>query len=174
MFRNLIFFLLTIFLISGCSYTIKIKDGNTAFEQKQYDVAIPFLKKEFKKAKRRTEKGKIAFQLAESYSKNNEVENALGWYKTAYNNKYGVAALRSYAEGLKQTEQYAEASEEFESLGLEIGSPYEVKKDITACKVAMDWKTIEEPDYKTSASAVSYTHPPSPRDATLSRMPSSA
>jgi len=152
MFRNLIFFLLLIFLISGCSYTIKIKDGNTAFEQKQYDVAIPFLKKEFKQAKRRTEKGKIAYQLAESYSKNNEVENALGWYKTAYNNNYGVEALRSYAEGLKQTEQYTEAIEEFESLGLEIGSPYEVKKDITACKVAMDWKTIEEPDYKTSSS----------------------
>ncbi len=152
MLRNLTFFLSIIFLSTSCSYTIKIKDGNTAFEQKQYDVAIPFLKKEFKKAKRRTEKGKIAFQLAESYSKNNKVENALDWYKTAYANNYGVEALRGYAAGLKQAERYEEAIEEYENLGLEIGSPYEVKKDITACKVAMDWKKIEEPNYKTSTS----------------------
>ena len=150
MFRIFTICLISILLFGGCSYTIKIKDGQTAFDQKQYHVAIPFLKKEFKKAKRRTEKGKIAFQIAESYFKKKEAENAIDWYKTAYNNNYGIEALRGYADGLKQAERYDEAIEEYETLGLEIGSPYEVKKDITACKVARDWKTIKEPNYKVS------------------------
>ena len=148
MLRNLSAFVLLLLLIQSCSYTIKIKDGQTAFDQKQYDVAIPFLKKEFKNAKRRTEKGKIAYQIAQSFSKNNDADNAQTWFKTAYNNNYGVEALRGYADALKQAERYEEAIEEYENLGLEIGSPYEVRKDITACKVAKDWKKIPEPEFQ--------------------------
>ena len=136
---------------SACSYTIKIRDGKTAFEQKQYDVALGFLPKEFKKADRRSEKGRIAFMLAESFRKTDQSEKSLQWYKKAYDNSYGVDALKQYAYGLKKAERYEEAIENFELLGLEIGSPYEYRKEITACKIAIDWKKEKHPEYRISS-----------------------
>ena len=46
--KYLAFFLLFALLTLGaCNYTIKIKDGRTAYERKQYAAAIPMLQKEF-------------------------------------------------------------------------------------------------------------------------------
>ena len=52
--------------MAGCNYTLPVKDGNTAWELRRYNDAIPVLKKEFEKAKLRSEKGKIAFKIAKS------------------------------------------------------------------------------------------------------------
>jgi outer membrane protein OmpA-like peptidoglycan-associated protein len=127
------------FLLSSCTYTIKIRDGKTAFEQKQYHVAAAFLEKEFAKAERRTEKGKIALQLGTCYQKTNQPDKALPWLKQAYDLGAGIDALKAYARSLKSLERYSEAIEAYELLGVEIGSPYEFRKDITSCKVAQDW-----------------------------------
>ena len=40
---------LAIFCLGACTYTERIKDGKTAYERKQYAVAIPMLEKEFNK-----------------------------------------------------------------------------------------------------------------------------
>ena len=131
---------LTFSMILGCKFTQKIADGKMAFERKQYSVAVDMLNKEFKKADSRVEKGKIAFLLAESYKKINKNSSAITWYKTAYDNQYGVDALREYSYALKKNEQYEDAMASFKELGLEIGSPYEYRKEITACKIALDWQ----------------------------------
>ena len=115
-----------------------------AYERKQYAVAVDMLNKEYKKADSRVEKGKLAFLLGDSYKKINKNSSAINWYKTAYDNQYGVDALKEYAYALKKNEQYEEAMEAFKELGLEIGSPYEYRKEITACKVSIDWKKEEE------------------------------
>ncbi len=127
-------------MILGCKFTQKITDGKMAFERKQYSVAVDMLNKEYKKADSRVEKGKIAFLLAESYKKINKNSSAITWYKTAYDNQYGVDALREYSYALKKNEQYEDAMTSFKELGLEIGSPYEYRKEITACKIALDWQ----------------------------------
>lgn len=127
-------------VVGSCTYTIKIRDGQTAFDQKQYDVATDFFKKDFEKAERRSEKGKIAYKIGTCYDKTADPEKALTWFKRAYDNGYGVDALEAYAYTLKENERYQEALETFEQLGIEIGSPYEYRKEVTACKVAMDWK----------------------------------
>ncbi|MFT6322054.1 MAG: outer membrane protein OmpA-like peptidoglycan-associated protein [Granulosicoccus sp.] len=127
-------------IILGCKFTQKITDGKMAFERKQYSVAVDMLNKEYKKADSRVEKGKIAFFLAESYKKINKNSSAITWYKTAYDNQYGVDALREYSFALKKNEQYEDAMASFKELGLEIGSPYEYRKEITACKIALDWQ----------------------------------
>jgi outer membrane protein OmpA-like peptidoglycan-associated protein/tetratricopeptide (TPR) repeat protein len=132
--------LLLLFLVASCTYTIKIRDGETAFDRKQYKVATDFYKKEFDKADRRSEKGKIAYQIGLSYNKIGEPDKALQWFKTSYDNGFGVDALKAYAYTLKENERYQEALETFEQLGFEIGSPYEYRKEVTACKVAIDWK----------------------------------
>ncbi|MCB0661416.1 MAG: tetratricopeptide repeat protein, partial [Saprospiraceae bacterium] len=134
------FLILIPLFVTSCTYTIKIRDGQTAFDQKQYNVATDFFIKDFEKAERRSEKGKIAYQIGQCYQKTGEPEKALTWFKRAYDDGFGVDALEAYAYTLKENERYEEALENFEQLGIEIGSPYEYRKEVTACKVAMDWK----------------------------------
>jgi outer membrane protein OmpA-like peptidoglycan-associated protein len=124
---------------AACAYTIKIKDGRTAFEQKQYAVATKLLPTEISKAKTRTEKGRLAFLLAESYRELHQDVKAQTWYKTALENGSSVDAMRELAYCLKRLENFKEAVEAFKNLGLEIGSPYEYRREITACHVAQGW-----------------------------------
>ena len=133
-------FALMLFLWANCSPYQRIQDGETAYERKQFHHAIPLLKKEYKKTKSRVTKGQLAFLLAESYRKTQRPEEAIPWYKQAYDYQFGVEALKKYAYSLKETEQYEKAIEAFKTLGFEIGSPYEYRREITACKVAADWK----------------------------------
>ena len=123
----------------SCTYTIKIKDGKTAYERKQYAVATTLLQKEYNRAKTKSEKGKIAFQLGESFRQLHDDSKAATWYKSAFDNGFGIDALREQAYCLKRQEQYKEAAEAFKQLGIEIGSPYEYRREITACNVALGW-----------------------------------
>jgi len=126
-------------LLSACTYTLKVKDGRTAYERKQFATAVPMLQKEYDRAKTRSERGQLAYQLADSYRRTGQDEQSLEWFKTAYDNNAGPDALRGYAFALKKLERYAEAREQFKALGIEIGSPYEYRKEITACNVAEGW-----------------------------------
>jgi peptidoglycan-associated lipoprotein len=141
-----IHYILHLFFVIGllncslsCNYTLKIKDGKTAFERKQFSVATGLLQKDYAKAKTRTEKGKIAFLIAESYRILNTPQSAATWYKSAYENGVGADALKELAYTYKKQELYPEAAENFKNLGLEIGSPYEYKREIAACTTAKTW-----------------------------------
>ena len=138
--NKILFTFLLFFVVASCNFTQKITDGPTAYERKQYKVATELLDKEYKKSKSRVEKGKIAFLMGESYKHMNKSKQSIQWYLTAYENSYGVEALREYAYCLKRNEQYLEAMQAFKDLGIEIGSPYEYRREITACKQALNWK----------------------------------
>ncbi len=138
---------LALLAVSACTYTMKIQDGNMAVDRKQYAVAEKLLKKEFRKEKSRVEKGKKAYLLGITYQKLNKSEESIRWFQTAYDNGYGVDALTQVAYGLKQSEQYKEAMVAFKELGLEIGSPYEYRREINACQIALGWKDIEQQEY---------------------------
>ncbi len=135
--KTIIFYLL--FFLNACTYTLKVKDGKTAYSIKQYAVAAKLLPKEIDQAKSKSEKNKKAFLLAESYSALSQPEKAARWYKFAYDNGYGSDALKGLAFSLKKNGQYSEAKETFKQLGLEIGSPYEYRKEITACNISEIW-----------------------------------
>ena len=120
--------LFTLLLLVACTYTLKIKDGRTAYERKQFSVAAPMLEKEFARAKTRNEKGQIAYLLGDSYRRIGRDEKSLQWFKTAYDNNGGAEALKAQAFALKKMERYTEAREAFKNLGIEIGSPYEYRK----------------------------------------------
>ncbi|MFN0213583.1 MAG: OmpA family protein [Saprospiraceae bacterium] len=130
-------FLLLFF--SACSYTLKIKDGSTAYERKQYATALPMLEKEYARAKTRKEKGQLAYLLGDSYRRIGQDANALPWFEAAYANNFGTEALKAQAISLKKLERYAAAREMFKNLGIEIGSPYEYRKEITGCTIAEGW-----------------------------------
>jgi peptidoglycan-associated lipoprotein len=123
----------------ACNYTLKVEDGPTAYQLNRFHDAIPMLESAYNKSKIKSEKGKIAYQLAESYRRTAQPESALRWYQNAYNNNYGSEALKGQAFALKQLERYPEAQEVFKNLGIEIGSPYEYRKEITACNTVAQW-----------------------------------
>jgi peptidoglycan-associated lipoprotein len=139
MHTRIVFILTSIILFSACSYTLKIKEGQIAYQKKYYPLAIELLQKEFNKSKLKQEKGKKAFLIGESYNAIESLENAKKWYKIASDNAYGTESMRQYAYILKKQEDYKGAVEIFKNLGIEIGSPYEFKKDILACNQAIVW-----------------------------------
>ncbi|HKK80247.1 MAG TPA: hypothetical protein VJ933_11490, partial [Phaeodactylibacter sp.] len=134
-------------LLAQCTYTEKVRDGQTAIEVKQYAVAVDLLQEEYEKSKSRVEKGKIAYRLGSAYKELNQSEQSIRWFQIAYDNQYGYEALREYAYALKQAERYAEAQRAFKDLGIEIGSPYEYRREISACKIAQGWKELT-PEYE--------------------------
>jgi peptidoglycan-associated lipoprotein len=133
------YLLLCIGTFTACTYVEKVRDGHTAYERKQYQTAVPMLEKEFRKEKSKVNRGKIAFKIAESLQKSGKTEASIEWFKIAYDNAAGVEALRRYADALKFTEQYTAASAAYKELGMEIGSSFEVKKDILSCQTAQAW-----------------------------------
>jgi outer membrane protein OmpA-like peptidoglycan-associated protein len=130
--------------LSACTYTQKIRDGKMAYEYKQYAVAVDMLKKEYDKAKTRVERGQLAYYLGKSYEALNKSEESIRWFQIAYDNRAGVDALKDKAYALKQAERYREAIRAFKDLGIEIGSPYEYRREIQACETAMGWKEAEK------------------------------
>ena len=139
--------LLLLALLVACNYTQKIRDGRTAFDRKQYSVATGLFQKEYNKAKTRLEKGKIAYLMGLSYKELGKSDVSIQWFRTAYDNQAGVDALREYASALKQAEQYEEAMGAFKDLGIEIGSPYEYRREISACENALGWKQTKTKEY---------------------------
>lgn len=119
-----------------------------ALDRKQYAVAVEMLKKEYNKAKSRVERGRIAYRLGQAYEGLNQGADAIDWFRIAKDNSYGLDAMRAYAFALKQGERYGEAKEAFRELGLEIGSPYEYRREIQACELAEQWLAENRPEYQ--------------------------
>ncbi len=142
--------LMLIIFISACTYTQKVRDGAFAYDRKQYAVAIELLQKELKKTKEQAVKAEKAFLLGQSYKMINQLDQALVWYKAAYDYGYGVDALKEYAFGLKTNQEYTEAIQAFKDLGIEIGSPYEYRKEVAACKIALGWVKEKTKQYTIS------------------------
>lgn len=137
--KTSLFALLLCLTAMACTYTLKIKDGRTAHDRKQYAVAIPMLEREIPKAKTRREKGQLAYLLGDALVRTGQHQRALQWFKLAAENNYGADALKAQALTLKQLEQYAAARDAFKELGVEIGSSFEYRKDIVACNIAEGW-----------------------------------
>ena len=150
--------LLLLLLSSSCSYTLKIKDGSTAYERKQFATAVPLLEKEYPRAKTRKEKGQLAYLLGDSYRRIGQDAKALPWFEAAFANNFGADALKAQAFTLKKLERYAAAREVFKNLGIEIGSPYEYRKEITGCTIAEGWLN-ERPDNGWSIESVPFNSP---------------
>ena len=101
------------------------------------------LKKELNRAKLRPEKARIAYLPADAYRRTGQDEQALEWFQYAADNNSGAEALKGHAYTLKKMERYTEAAEAFKNLGVEIGSPYEYRKELTACTIAAEWRRLQ-------------------------------
>lgn len=138
-------------LLQTCSFTQQVHDGRTAVDRKQYSLAVKLLPKEMDRAKTRSEKGQLAFLLAQAYQELHQPQRAIDYFQLAYDNGFGVDALKELAFALKEAERYVDAKEAFKNLGIEIGSPYEYRREISACDLAIGWKKITTPAYTVAA-----------------------
>lgn len=141
-------FFIVVYTFSACTYTEKIRDGKTAFERKQFTIANQLLNNEIKKVKTGTDRGVLTFILAETAMQLGKIDQAIENYRIAYDNGYGVDALKGLAFALKQGEFYTEAMQTFKDLSIEIGSPYEYRKDISHCELAALWKKEDYKDFQ--------------------------
>lgn len=139
---QVLLFVISLTLLSSCGTQNAIKDGKTAYTKKQYSLAQTLLEKEYAKSDSRVAKGKIAYLNGLSYKNTGQQAQSSKWFKIAYDNQYGVEALKEYAFALKSAENYKDAETAFKNLGQEIGSPFEYRKEITACQSAQRWKEL--------------------------------
>lgn len=105
---HIYYIFLLLIIIQSCASSSKIKDGNTAYDYKQYENASTLLQKDFDKAKSNENKIDIAKKIISSYQYTQNKAKALEWSKTLYNlnpEQYASTLLQAY----KDDEQYQNA-----------------------------------------------------------------
>lgn len=135
-----IFSLMIVLLcVSACSTTKKIKDGRTAFQQKQYAKAVGYLEDDAARTEGTPEYAEIAYLLGESYKNLNESELSMKWYIEAAKNEYGPEAYWEMAYALKKNERYEDAILSFRRLDRLVDRRREIALEIEKCKQAQRW-----------------------------------
>lgn len=137
-------FLAGILLVSSCTFTQKIKDGEMAFDRKQYAVAIKMLGDEYERVDYQELKARKAFLIAESYKEINKVPESIEWYKSAFDLNYGDKALEQLGYALKKNEQYKEAVAVFRAVQERVGQSNQISKEIAECLQASEWTAEKE------------------------------
>lgn len=144
MYRILIFLVVLSLSVASCSFVQKVKDGETAFERKQYAVAIKLLEEEYQESAYLDRKARLAFLLGESYLKLSDSKNASKWYYTSEKDNYGEKALEKYAACLRNLEEYSKAEKIYEQLVNKNPTKLEYLAARTSCKVAQEWKMSKD------------------------------
>jgi outer membrane protein OmpA-like peptidoglycan-associated protein len=137
--RNLTFVFLI--LCISCSYQIKIKTGDQAYDSKQFAIAQNLYKVEFDQTENPNEKAYKAFRIGQCYKNVSNFEQSLKWFKKAYDLNYGLKALEEYAFALKNNGEYEAAIAAFQELSGEIKNSTEFRKEINICKLNIQWKS---------------------------------
>jgi peptidoglycan-associated lipoprotein len=141
---NLIGVFIVAIMLWACGLPVPIRDGATAMDRKQYAVAIKLQNKEYPKAKTQKEKGQIAWRQGEAHRTLGQFSEAARWYKLAADQGYGPEAFRRYAELLKSNGDYQASIQAYKDLGTELGSQYEVKREIVQCQTAQQWQRSKD------------------------------
>ena len=152
---RILFILLTLSFFTACTYTERIKDGDTAYERKQFAVAITMLNKEYPKAKDSRERGKKAYQLAESYRRTNQYDKAAEWYEKASRERYSPDAPLKQAQMLQQAQLYDDAVSAFRTAGRDAGNANQYMEYIVASRTAKQW-LAEAPNSDFKLEALSF------------------
>jgi outer membrane protein OmpA-like peptidoglycan-associated protein len=145
-FKILVAFMLL--LIVSCTFSKKIKDGESAFERKQYAVAIPLLENEYKDSRTEADKGRKAFLLGQSFQKMQAYPQAASWFESSIKHNYGHEALGKYAYLCKILENYQTALNIYQKLGNDTGRKLEFDREVLVCKQAIQ-KKMQPSEYKT-------------------------
>ena len=133
-----------VLLAVSCSTTKKIKDGSTAYQQKQYAVAVDFLLGEIDGLEEGEQYADLAYKLGDSYKNLNESTESLKWFIEAAKNDHSPDAFWEMAYALKKNERYDDAILTFRRLQRMIGREREIEVEIEKCKEAKRWSQEEQ------------------------------
>ncbi|MBK9564652.1 MAG: OmpA family protein [Saprospiraceae bacterium] len=132
-----IFYLFLVITVISCSVSKGIKDGETAFERKQYAVAVSLLEEEYGQSNTLSFKGRKAFLLGQSYLKLHNYNESAKWLDLAVKNEYGAEAIAAFAHISKILENYDIAISNYEKLRVMTGRKQEFDREILICKQAL-------------------------------------
>ncbi len=133
--------LISLLALASCGGSGKAKNGMTLFQEKNYTLAIPQLKTEYKEAQVPLLRGEKAFYVGESYRLNGNTKDAEGWYAEAMKQGYDAIATYNYALTLKANEKYKQAIEQFTNYArMEPFNKEKAFDQIKSCNLAIRWE----------------------------------
>ncbi len=124
----------------SCSFSKKIKDGEMAFERKQFSVAVTLLEDEYINSRNEASKGRKAFLLGQSYRKLHDYTESLTWFEKSVKHEYGAEALGNMANVFKILENYTAAIGAYQMLINITGRKQEYDREILLCRQAIQNK----------------------------------
>ncbi len=133
-----LFGLWSMMIIGGlsCTFQQKIKDGDSAYERKQYSIAAQFYMDEYGSSRTKEQKGQKAYYLAKSLTQLLRYQDAEQWFEKAVSNEYGAAALIGLGQTQKILENYDGAIATYDKLGYLLGYKQDAQREILICRQA--------------------------------------
>ena len=138
--NSILIMLLNLIFLSAC-VTTEIKDGQTAFRLKKYQLASQLLVKDFEKATEAKEQSDLSLLIGDSYRNFNDWDHASSWYKKSMDIQFSEVALEKYATSLKVLEKYDDAIAQYQQLAKE--DPFrrnDFSAQIVVCRQAIEWQ----------------------------------
>lgn len=137
--NRLIIILIAFLIFEGCSFGKKIKDGETAYERKQYSVAINMLQNEYDKAENERIRASTAYLLGMSYSYLEENLLSVEWLSKAVNNDYGNEALLKLAQSYKKEGEYQSSIDTYNLLKNSSNDKRQIDREIYVLREIAKW-----------------------------------
>ena len=124
------FFLCCLCIIASCSFNQKIKNGEMAYERKQYAIAENLLKNEYEESTKTGQKARKAYLIGKSldYLKNDE--ESVVWLERAVIHEYGLEANLELAYAYKRVAKYDKAITLFNTLMDNAARRSEISREI--------------------------------------------
>lgn len=144
-FKSLIFFLVLTFGFGVAQGQNRAwRAAEDAFNSMQYNLALTKYKKALSKARVKSDKEKISFQMAECYRIINNTKKAEPAYKRLATSKSGFADKNPLvylylAQAMKSNEKYADAQKYFEKYEEIVPEDPRGKNGASSCELAQEW-----------------------------------
>ncbi len=145
---TLVISIATLLIVSSCSLGSSIRDGEMAYDRKQYAVAVEMLTEEYDETNSKSIQARKAYLIGESYSYMGETDESAKWLANAVQKGYGAAAIKSLAYKYKKLGKYKAAIAKFEELkSMVTGRQLEIGREIGVCEQIRLWTPSETIKY---------------------------
>lgn len=144
----LLCYLLVTIVLASCALGAKIRDGEMAYDRKQYSVAIDMLLEEYDGTRSTSEQARKAYLLGVSYSYTGDTDESAKWLQISYNKGYGPEATVALAEAYKKQGNYAAAIGTYQDLKLQVsGRDQEINRNVFVIEQLKLWQQPETHTY---------------------------
>jgi len=140
-FIQALYFPILALCLGGCLLTTKIKNGEMAYNRKQYSVAVEMLAEEYDNTRNGAERARKAYLIGKSYGLMGQTQESLSWLQRADQSGYGNEASLALAYTYKKMGNYKAAIGQFEKLKQNVkGREQEITREINVCRQVLTWK----------------------------------